>query len=214
MVLSHRHPKRRRTSRACKRRALLERTAGHGDPSASGPGDVPTVPQYQKSKGSLIMTAALELSQNQMTHLYSPRKDTGEMLRMLRRLIDQYKHKRRIYLSWDAASWHIYQRLRTWAVMILLLPGFPWSIANALSDGVRSCYGARRRAPMVGEIELHSDVSHSDFIRFLNTINRQTPAEQDLVDWLKRTMREKVQDFIIAPLDERPSLSTSKTISP
>jgi transposase len=76
------------------------------------PGEVPTVPQYQKSKGSLIMTAALELSQNQMTHFYSPRKDTGEMLRMLRRLIDQYNHKRRIYLSWDAASWHISKMLR------------------------------------------------------------------------------------------------------
>jgi hypothetical protein len=38
------------------------------------PGEVPTVPQYQKSKGSLIMTAALELSQNQTTHFYSPRK--------------------------------------------------------------------------------------------------------------------------------------------
>jgi transposase len=76
------------------------------------PGEVPTVPQYQKSKGSLIMTAALELSQNQMTHFYSPRKDTGEMLRMLRRLIDQYKHKSRIYLSWDAASWHISRMLR------------------------------------------------------------------------------------------------------
>ena len=76
------------------------------------PGKVPTVPQYQKSKGSLIMTAALELSQNQMTHFYSPRKDSGEMLRMLRRLVDQYKHKSRIYLSWDAASWHISKMLR------------------------------------------------------------------------------------------------------
>jgi transposase len=71
------------------------------------PGEIPTVPQYQKWKGSLIMTAALELSRNQITHFYSPRKDTGEMLRMLARLLQEYKHKRRIYLSWDAASWHM-----------------------------------------------------------------------------------------------------------
>ena len=51
-----------------------------------GPREIPTVPQYQKSKGSLIMTAALELSRNQITHFYSPRKDTGEMLRMLAKL--------------------------------------------------------------------------------------------------------------------------------
>jgi transposase len=76
-----------------------------------GPGEIPTVPQYQKSKGSLIMTAALELSQNQITHFYSPRKDTGEMLRMLARLIQEYKQKSRIYLSWDAASWHMSKML-------------------------------------------------------------------------------------------------------
>ena len=75
------------------------------------PGEILTVPQYQKSKGSLIMTAALELSQNQITHFYSPRKDTGEMLRMLAKLIQEYKHKSRIYLSWDAASWHISKML-------------------------------------------------------------------------------------------------------
>jgi hypothetical protein len=38
---------------------------------------VPVVPQCQKSKGSLIVTAALELSSNQVTHFFSPRKDTG-----------------------------------------------------------------------------------------------------------------------------------------
>jgi hypothetical protein len=70
------------------------------------------VPQYQKSKGSLIMTAALELSLNQITHFYSPRKDTGEMLRMLTKLIQEYKYKSRIYLSWDAASWHMSKMLR------------------------------------------------------------------------------------------------------
>ena len=58
------------------------------------------------------MTAALELSQNQITHFYSPRKDTGEMLRMLTKLIQEYKHKSRIYLSWDAASWHMSKMLR------------------------------------------------------------------------------------------------------
>jgi transposase len=77
-----------------------------------GPNQMPTVPQYQKSKGVLIMTAALELSKNQITYFYSPRKDTGEMIRMLARLVDQYKYKSRIYLSWDAASWHISKMLR------------------------------------------------------------------------------------------------------
>jgi hypothetical protein len=66
-----------------------------------GPGEMPTVPQYQKSKGSLIITAALELSNNQITYFYSPRKDTGEMLRMLARLIQEHSRKSRIFLSFS-----------------------------------------------------------------------------------------------------------------
>jgi hypothetical protein len=83
-----------------------------GGKALAPPGQTPTVPQYQKSRGSIILTAALELSKNQITHFYSPRKDTGEMLRMLRHLIDQYKHMRKIYLSWDAASWHVSKLLQ------------------------------------------------------------------------------------------------------
>ena len=44
-----------------------------------GPREYPHVPQFQKSKGWLILTAALELSQNQVTHFYSKAKNTIEM---------------------------------------------------------------------------------------------------------------------------------------
>ena len=47
------------------------------------PGEYPTVPQWQKSKGWLIITAALELSTNQITHFYSRKKDTEEMVKLL-----------------------------------------------------------------------------------------------------------------------------------
>lgn len=67
---------------------------------------MPTVPQFQKSKGKIIMTAALELSTNQVTHFYSTEKNTGEMLKLIDRLLDQYAGCDRLYLSWDAASWH------------------------------------------------------------------------------------------------------------
>jgi hypothetical protein len=70
------------------------------------------VPQWQKSKGCLIMTAALELSSNQVTHFYSTKKNTVEMLRMMDLLLERYRDRRTIYLSWDAASWHISKKLR------------------------------------------------------------------------------------------------------
>ena len=71
------------------------------------PGEDYTVPQQQKSKGSLIITAALELSRNQVTHFYSDKKNTQEMIKMMDLLRAQYRHCSTIYLSWDAASWHI-----------------------------------------------------------------------------------------------------------
>jgi transposase len=71
-----------------------------------GPGEYPTIPQFQKSKGSLILTAALELSTNQVTHFYSNGKNTNEMIRLLRILVKKYRRCTRLYLSWDAAGWH------------------------------------------------------------------------------------------------------------
>ena len=77
----------------------------------AAPGTQPTVPQWQKSKGSLILTAALELSTNQITHFYSKAKNTDEMIQMAKVLTEEYKPTRRLYLSWDAASWHISKKL-------------------------------------------------------------------------------------------------------
>jgi transposase len=76
------------------------------------PPDVyPTVPQWQTSRGCLIMTAALELSGNQVTHFYSAKKNTGEMIRLMDVLVNRYADRRKLYLSWDAASWHISKKL-------------------------------------------------------------------------------------------------------
>jgi hypothetical protein len=70
-----------------------------------------TVPQWQKSKGYLIITAALELSRNQVTHFYSNKKNTQEMIKMMDLLRVQYRNCTTVYLSWDAASWHISDEL-------------------------------------------------------------------------------------------------------
>jgi transposase len=79
--------------------------------SLVAPGAQRTVPQWQKSRGSITMTAAIELSSNQVTHFYSSQKNTEEMIRMMNVLVDKYRERKRIYLSWDAASWHVSKRL-------------------------------------------------------------------------------------------------------
>ena len=83
----------------------------HGGRSLMKDGELKTVPQWQRSKGSLILTAALELSTNQVTHLYSKKKNTDEMLKLLEILLGEYSSESRIYLSWDAASWHASKKL-------------------------------------------------------------------------------------------------------
>jgi len=69
-------------------------------------GEERTYPQWQKSKGTIIITAALELSTNQITHFYSKNKNTTEMIQLLDLLLKKYNNEECIYFSWDAASWH------------------------------------------------------------------------------------------------------------
>ncbi|HUV69863.1 MAG TPA: IS630 family transposase [Terracidiphilus sp.] len=77
----------------------------------AGRGESPSVPQWQKSKGWLIVTAALELSRNRVTHFYSRAKNTLEMIKMAETLVEEYPGARTLYLSWDAASWHMSKKL-------------------------------------------------------------------------------------------------------
>jgi transposase len=83
----------------------------YGGRSWTAAGENKIIHQFQKSKGSLILTAALELSTNQVTHFYSSNKNTDEMIKLLNILLDQYKKQEKIYLSWDAASWHASKKL-------------------------------------------------------------------------------------------------------
>jgi transposase len=75
------------------------------------PGEQRIVPQRQRARGRIILTAALELSGNQVTHFYSTAKNTAEMIRMMEVLVARYGDRKRIFLSWDAASWHMSKEL-------------------------------------------------------------------------------------------------------
>jgi transposase len=77
-----------------------------GGRSLAKKGELKTFPQFQKSKGFLICTAALELSTNQVLHFYSRKKNTDEMITLLDLILKEYCNEERIFLSWDAASWH------------------------------------------------------------------------------------------------------------
>jgi transposase len=86
----------------------------HGGRALTPPGVVRIVPARQKARGTLILTAALELSTNQVTHFYSEKKNTTEMIRLIEILATKYAARRLLYLSWDAASWHASNQLKDW----------------------------------------------------------------------------------------------------
>ena len=82
-----------------------------GGRSLVGPGETRVIPQWQKSKGCMILTAALELATNQVTHFYSKKKNTNEMIKLTNILVHKYADRKRLFLSWDAVSWHISTKL-------------------------------------------------------------------------------------------------------
>ena len=77
-----------------------------GGKSLQPPGQTRVVPQWQASRGALILSAALELRSNQLSHFFSTKKNTNETIALIEVLRRDYRRMRRIYLSWDAAPWH------------------------------------------------------------------------------------------------------------
>jgi hypothetical protein len=59
--------------------------------------EIPSVPQWQKTRGSLIITAAVELKTNQITYFYSDNKNTQEMIAMVERLRRAYAGQKTLY---------------------------------------------------------------------------------------------------------------------
>jgi transposase len=155
----------------------------------AAPGDVPSVPQFQKSKGSLIVTAALELSTNQVTHFYSKEKNTSEMLKLIDRLLDQYSDCEKLYLSWDAGSWHDSHALH--------------ARMEAVNNGT---YRAGKKIPKVELIPLPSraqflNVIESVFSGMARAIihNSDYQSVAEAMEAIDRYFRERNEHFRVRP---------------
>jgi hypothetical protein len=66
----------------------------------------PTHPQSQRSKGSITLYGALSAIRNQITWFYGGTKDSSGMIDLAEIIFNQNHGKSKIYLTWDAASWH------------------------------------------------------------------------------------------------------------
>lgn len=75
---------------------------------------VPRVTRRQTSKGTVALVAALSATTNQMTWTFTKTKDTRSMASLLEILYNQYQAYSRLYVTWDAVSWHNSDELTDW----------------------------------------------------------------------------------------------------
>ena len=90
------------------------RVKKYGGRSYSKKGEYKKVPNNQNSKGSIIFSSALSATTNQLSWVYSNAKDTSSMIDLIEILYNQNYQKRKIYITWDAASWHRSNALVEW----------------------------------------------------------------------------------------------------
>lgn len=86
----------------------------YGGRSYTAKGTTLTHPQSQKSKGSITLYGALSALTNQVTWFYGRTKDSAGIIDLVEILFSQYHGKSKIYLTWDAASWHGSDELVQW----------------------------------------------------------------------------------------------------
>lgn len=68
----------------------------------------------QTSIGSVTLFGTLSATTNQVAWFYGTAKDTLAMIDLAEILFNQYYDKSRLYITWDAASWHSSNALITW----------------------------------------------------------------------------------------------------
>jgi transposase len=68
--------------------------------------EVLTYPQEQKHRGVIMMSGALSATTNQVTWAYGSAKGTTAIIDLLELLYNQFFSATKLYVTWDAVSWH------------------------------------------------------------------------------------------------------------
>jgi hypothetical protein len=147
-------------------------------------GETPTYPQNQRSKGSITLYGALSATTNQVTWFYGETKDTAAMIDLVEILFNQYHDESKIYITWDAASWHGSDELVEWV-----------NDLNAQSKENSS-------APIVELVPLPSSAQFLDVIEAVFSgmkraviHNSDYQSEEDMKSAISRHFRERNEFF-------------------
>ncbi len=144
----------------------------------------PTHPQSQHSKGSIIFHAALSATTNQVTWVYDNAKDTSGMIDLVELLVNQHHDKSRLYITWDAASWHSSNQLMEWV------------------DELNAVSCARRDGPIIEFVPLPT---RSQFLNVIETVfgtmkktvihGSNYQSEEEMKTAISRHFRERNEFF-------------------
>ncbi|MDD2467367.1 MAG: IS630 family transposase [Desulfobulbus sp.] len=86
----------------------------YGGISLAAKGEVPVVPEHQKSKGSIQLIGALEARTNQVIWSFTHSKATKNIILMLGQICALYPAAPKIFVTWDAISSHGSKELYSW----------------------------------------------------------------------------------------------------
>ena len=73
-----------------------------------------TIPRHQATKGSVSLVGALSATTNFITWAFVNSKDSRSMINILEMLYNQYHTASKLYVTWDAVSWHNSALLIEW----------------------------------------------------------------------------------------------------
>jgi len=76
--------------------------------------NLPRVPRHQASRGTVSLVAALSATANQLSWTFITSKDSRSMTDLLETLYNQYHASSKLYVTWDAVSWHNSTTLTDW----------------------------------------------------------------------------------------------------
>jgi hypothetical protein len=82
------------------------RVKKYGGRSLVRKNEVLSYPQEQRHRGIIMMSGALSATTNQVTWIYGRSKDTSAMIDLIEALYNRHFSATKIYVTWDAASWH------------------------------------------------------------------------------------------------------------
>ncbi len=149
-----------------------------------------TFPQKHADRGVITMAGALSATTNQVTWVYGPSKDTAAMIDLIEVLFNQHARASKLYITWDAASWHKSYPLVEWLDAfnaetqrsregpLIYLNLVPLPTSSQFLDVIEAVFSGMKRAV----------VHHSNY-----------GSEQEMKAALSRHLAERNAHFLVNP---------------